>query len=94
MECLAAAALWQSRQIGGVPVIVRIGAVVALAVVCAGCANETEAPRMNLGGLQSPVPSGDGAGVRKTMTDKILAAIALEMVTGRKPDPSRFAELN
>jgi hypothetical protein len=27
---------------------------------------------------------------RKTMSDKILAAIALERVTGLKPDPSRL----
>lgn len=31
---------------------------------------------------------------RKTLAGKILAAIALERVTGRKPDPSRFSELN
>jgi hypothetical protein len=30
---------------------------------------------------------------RRSMASKVLAAIALERVTGRKPDPSRFAEL-
>ena len=29
---------------------------------------------------------------RKTMSDRVLAAIALERVTGLKPDPSRLAE--
>lgn len=31
---------------------------------------------------------------KKTLAAKVLAAIALERVTGRKPDPARFAELN
>ena len=31
---------------------------------------------------------------QKTMASKVLAAMALERVTGRKPDPSRFAEAN
>lgn len=31
---------------------------------------------------------------RKTMCGKVLAAIALERVTGRKPDPLRFSDLN
>lgn len=29
---------------------------------------------------------------RKTMSDRVLAAIALERVTGLKPDPGRLAE--
>lgn len=29
----------------------------------------------------------------KTLAGKVLAAIALERVTGRKPDPMRFSEL-
>jgi hypothetical protein len=31
---------------------------------------------------------------KKTMASKVLSAIALERVTGRKPDPSRLTELN
>lgn len=31
---------------------------------------------------------------KKTLASKVLAAIALERVTGRKPDPSRLTELN
>lgn len=30
---------------------------------------------------------------QRSMASKVLAAIALERVTGRKPDPARFAEL-
>jgi hypothetical protein len=29
---------------------------------------------------------------KKVLSDRILAAIALERVTGRKPDPRRFIE--
>ncbi|MCB1528074.1 MAG: hypothetical protein KDJ45_10265 [Hyphomicrobiaceae bacterium] len=32
--------------------------------------------------------------MRQTLGGKVLSAIALERVTGRKPDPSRFNELN
>jgi hypothetical protein len=31
---------------------------------------------------------------KKTMASKVLTAIALERVTGRKPDPARLNELN
>lgn len=31
--------------------------------------------------------------VRQTLGGKVLSAIALERVTGRKPDPRRFNEL-
>lgn len=31
---------------------------------------------------------------KKTLAAKVLAAIALERVTGRKPDPARLTELN
>ena len=31
---------------------------------------------------------------KKTMASKVLSAIALERVTGRKPDPARLNELN
>ena len=29
---------------------------------------------------------------QKTMSDRVLAAIALERITGLKPDPSRFTQ--
>ena len=31
---------------------------------------------------------------KKTLASKVLGAIALERVTGRKPDPSRLTQLN
>jgi hypothetical protein len=31
---------------------------------------------------------------KKTLASKVLSAIALERVTGRKPDPSRLNQLN
>ena len=31
---------------------------------------------------------------RKTLASKVLAALALERVTGRKPDPAHFANAN
>ena len=31
---------------------------------------------------------------KKTLASKVLGAIALERVTGRKPDPSRLTRLN
>jgi hypothetical protein len=68
----------------------------------AGCANDTPnlagfssspsalaiatpAVAMNLTGDEQP-------NFRKTMSDRVLAAIALERVTGLKPDPSRLAD--
>lgn len=32
--------------------------------------------------------------IRQTLGGKVLSAIALERVTGRKPDPRRFRELD
>jgi hypothetical protein len=72
-----------------------------LALLASGCANETP----NLAGFastsalaiaspaaavvpsQSPPPA-----YRKTMSDRVLTAIALERITGLKPDPARLAD--
>lgn len=50
------------------------------------------------GGRQSrstaPVPATTAAKpMKQTLGGKVLSAIALERVTGRKPDPRRFNEL-
>jgi len=71
-----------------------------LVAVVAGCANDSP----NLAGFASTsalaianppaaasLPDTQPA-YRKTMSDRVLAAIALERVTGMKPDPSRFSE--
>lgn len=41
------------------------------------------------------LPAGISASgeIRQTLGGKMLSAIALERVTGRKPDPARFKEL-
>lgn len=43
--------------------------------------------------LAAPAPAA-GQMPRKTMSDKVLAAMALERVTGLKPDPSRLIASN
>ncbi len=77
--------------------IARVAVALALAALLSGCRNEIAG--MNLGG------PGYGPGAaqaherysidrlpEKTMNDRILAAMALERVTGRKPDPARFLD--
>jgi len=84
-------------------VLIRSAVVLMLASLVAGCAND--AP--NLAGFAS-TPSAlviatpavavtdsvaaEPASYRKTMSDRVLAAMALERVTGLKPDPSRLAD--
>lgn len=78
----------------------RTAALTAVALVCAGCAQERgtavfgyqearpfEAAEYDTELEQHRLP-------KKTLAAKVLAAIALERVTGRKPDPSRLTELN
>lgn len=78
-------------------------AVLTMALALAGCANEGmpgvgagfAAPGITTGAVAAYAPAGDGAGEvapRKTLASKVLAAIALERVTGRKPDPARLTE--
>jgi hypothetical protein len=77
--------------------IARAAVAFVLAVVLCGCRNELTA--MQLG---APVYGANAAQAserysadrlpEKTMGDRILAAIALERVTGRKPDPARFLD--
>lgn len=88
--------------------LVRAASVIAVAVALTGCANDRMLPPMGLGfaGLANSVSSsaqpslGEASpvtlspGMKQTLGGKVLSAIALERVTGRKPDPSRFRELN
>lgn len=69
-----------------------------IAVACTGCAGDNQ---MGSGFAASPVTSALAAPApaagqmpRKTMSDKVLAAMALERVTGLKPDPSRLIASN
>ena len=88
-------------QIG---IVVLAGATIALA----GCANEPTGGRfahaaMHVGAAHAAtrLPGKADAeheadlrrAAKQTVSSKMLSAIALERVTGRKPDPSRFAEL-
>ncbi|HJZ32680.1 MAG TPA: hypothetical protein VKF35_16300 [Hyphomicrobiaceae bacterium] len=68
------------------------GAVLVLTSQLAGCANNQPLST----GFAGPAQAGDAERDpgKKTMASKVLSAIALERVTGRKPDPSRLNELN
>ena len=83
--------------------LARSALVLSLAMMAAGCANETP----NLAGfattsslaIATPAVAGSNPqqqpsaqSYKKTMSDRVLTAIALERVTGLKPDPGRLAE--
>jgi hypothetical protein len=87
-------------------VVVRAGFIVAAALTCAGCTNER--PETSLyyqaaslhaapsaptteADVEAAIESGQAA--KKTIGAKVLTAIALERVTGRRPDPARLADL-
>jgi type IV pilus biogenesis protein CpaD/CtpE len=72
------------------------GAILVVAgSLLAGCANNQPFST----GLAPPAQAAETEPVldrdpsRKTMASKVLSAIALERVTGRKPDPARLNEL-
>jgi hypothetical protein len=77
-------------------VLLRATLLAGIAVACTGCAGDNQ---LGSGFAASPVTSALAAPAagqmpRKTMSDKVLAAMALERVTGLKPDPSRFLASN
>ena len=75
-----------------------------LPLICAACANEPGPKVMGFQSTANPLAIASASAAptgalpaqpmalqpHKTMADKVLAAIALERVTGRKPDPSRL----
>lgn len=66
-----------------------------IVVACAllpGCANNTSMSSALTSSAQAAQPERDPA--KKTLASKVLSAIALERVTGRKPDPARLTQLN
>lgn len=70
--------------------------VTGVAVACTGCAGDHQ---IGSSFAASPVTSAlaapsSGQMPRKTMSDKVLAAMALERVTGLKPDPGRLLASN
>jgi hypothetical protein len=67
----------------------------ALLVLCTGllvsaCAQSDEV-RSNLGAPPEQIQAPDPR--KQTLASKVLGAIALERVTGRKPDPARLNPL-
>jgi hypothetical protein len=93
----------ETRPIGvcrrGWLVALRLAIVIFAGALLAGCANSEPLSS----GLSSPAqaapvqtaslqPTPDP--YRKTLASKVLSAIALERVTGRKPDPARLIESN
>ncbi len=82
--------------------LLRAFVLASLTLACAACANDAGPYRLGSPANATPTavgatqPSGISilpAGAlrdHKTMSDKIMTAIALERVTGRKPDPGRL----
>jgi hypothetical protein len=71
--------------------LARVIAVVATGTLLAACANDNPL-RDSLGG-PAAASDVDHEPSMQTLAWKVLGAIALENVTGRKPDPARFNEL-
>ena len=75
--------------------VLRFPAVFAATLLCAACAETTIEPLGHAPGAMhiiTPAAASELAPIKKTLSDKVLAAIALEAVTGRKPDPARLVE--
>ncbi|MDX2203275.1 MAG: hypothetical protein NW223_11040 [Hyphomicrobiaceae bacterium] len=65
-------------------------AAVVASVLLAGCANSQPFATGFAGPAQAAEFEQDPA--QKSMASKVLSAIALERVTGAKPDPTRLGE--
>ena len=76
----------------GLVVLSRGGAIVLACALLAGCANTDPLASGLAPPAQAAEPERDPS--KQTMASKVLSAIALERVTGRKPDPARLNELN
>jgi hypothetical protein len=73
----------------------RAAIVILAGALLAGCANSEPLSSGLASPAQAAAPISDpGNAGRKTLASKVLSAIALERVTGRKPDPARLIELN
>lgn len=78
----------------------RCAALAAVALAASGCAQEHGGTAVFGYQTTRPLqaaeidPDMEAQLRKKTLASKVLAAIALERVTGRKPDPSRLTELN
>jgi len=71
--------------------------ILAVALACSACAQErpsifsVQASHLN-GPTEVEAGTETSHVAKKTLSDKMLTAIALERVTGRKPDPARLLE--
>ena len=85
--------VWRQRR--GRLMLWRGGAVILAGAFLAGCANNTPISSGFAPPAQAaPTAEPERDPSKKTLASKVLSAIALERVTGRKPDPSRLTELN
>lgn len=78
--------------------VVRGTALILAAALLAGCSSNQPLSSGFAGAARAAEAESDQRDQRdpgkKTLASKVLTAIALERVTGRKPDPSRLNELN
>jgi hypothetical protein len=76
--------------------IVRAGSALALILALAGCRNDLAEMKLGGPGYGSAAQAHERYSIdslpQKTMGDRMLAAMALERVTGLKPDPARFLD--
>lgn len=80
----------------------RSVAIALLGLACAGCADGAagalglKSGAMHLAGPGSAATAedADASPHQKTLASKVMSAIALEKVTGRKPDPGRLMQLD
>jgi hypothetical protein len=72
--------------------LLRTAIVILAGALLAGCANSQPIAVGFAGPAQAAEADRDPS--KKTLASKVLSAIALERVTGLKPDPARLNELN
>lgn len=79
--------------------MLRNVAIALLGLACAGCANDGSVGSVGYQGGMMHLTGGAAAHDaaepgQKTLASKVMSAIALEKVTGRKPDPGRLMQLD
>ncbi|MCL4764690.1 MAG: hypothetical protein KJZ80_00475 [Hyphomicrobiaceae bacterium] len=78
----------------------KSAALIAAAMAFSGCAQERGTAVFGYQTTRAPEAADIDSELearhlgKKSMAAKVLAAIALERVTGRKPDPARLTELD
>jgi len=77
---------------GGQGMLLRGGVIILTGALLSGCANNPPIASSFAPPAQAAEVDRDPS--KKTLASKVLSAIALERVTGRKPDPARLTELN